>query len=150
MASTSIKETKTLDTVFISSSLAFNLLLGGVWIAWKLGDMALLRMLGVVFVCLIAPYAYVLFGYLRKGVPRVVTVSLLIVLFYLFLELLLDFILVIPFRDILALHVFYIIAVYAAAFSIIGVSFRIDRKMGFAVLITFWIALACLLYMYLG
>lgn len=44
------------------------------------------------------------------------------------LEVLLDYILKIPFREILAIHIPYIIVFYAAAFSMIGVSFNINRK----------------------
>jgi hypothetical protein len=62
----------------------------------------------------------------------------------------LDYVLKIPFREILALHVPYIIVFYAAAFSMIGVSRTISRKMGLLVLATFLILIGCLIYMYLG
>ncbi len=64
------------------------------------------------------------------------------------LEVLSDYILKIPFREILAIHIPYIIVFYAAAFSMIGVSFNI--KMGFIVLTTFCILIGCRIYMYLG
>jgi len=66
------------------------------------------------------------------------------------LELLLDYILIIPFREILALHIPYIIVFYAADFSMIGVTFDKNKKMGFAVLVTFGILIGCLIYMYMG
>jgi uncharacterized membrane protein YecN with MAPEG domain len=58
----------------------------------------------------------------------------------------LDYILKIPFRQILAIHVLYIIIFYAAVFSMIGVSRTISRKMGLIVLATFFILIGCLVY----
>ena len=63
-----------------------------------------------------------------------------------FWNYLLDYILKIPFREILAIHVPYIIVFYAAMFSMIGVSFDKNRKMGFVVAITFLILIGCLIY----
>jgi hypothetical protein len=51
-----------------------------------------------------------------------------VILSYLSLELLLDYILAIPFREILAIHVPYIVVFYAADFSMIGVSFNRTEK----------------------
>jgi len=56
----------------------------------------------------------------------------------------------IPFRGILALHIPYIIVFYAADFSIIGVTFDKNKKMGFVVLVTFGVLIGCLIYMYRG
>ena len=83
-----------------------------------------------------------------KEEKRIIYSNVLII-FYLLLELLLDYVLLIPFREILALHVPYILVFYAAEFSIIGVSFRLDRKMGFVVLATFFVLLGCLVFSYL-
>jgi hypothetical protein len=58
----------------------------------------------------------------------------------------LDYVLRIPFREILALHVPYIIVFYAALFSMIGVSLEKNRKMGYVVVVTFLILMACLTY----
>jgi hypothetical protein len=62
----------------------------------------------------------------------------------------LDYVLKIPFREILALHVPYIIVFYAATFSMIGVARTISRKTGLLVLSTFLVLIGCLIYMYLG
>jgi hypothetical protein len=104
----------------------------------------------VIVLSLIFPFAFTLLGYVREKAEKKITIPHLVILFYLFLELLLDYILVIPFREILAIHVPYIIVFYAADFSMIGVSFNRNRKMGFVVTFTFWILMGCLVYMYLG
>jgi hypothetical protein len=91
-----------------------------------------------------------LIGYIKEKEEKKIIISLVIILFYLFLELLLDYIILIPFRDILALHIPYIIVFYAAAFNRISVTFEKSRKKGFMVLATFGILIGCLIYMYMG
>jgi len=83
---------------------------------------------------------------MKEKAEKRTIISHVFILFYLFLELSLDYILKIPFREILAIHVPYIIVFYAAMFSMIGVSFDRNRKMGFVVTITFLILIGCLIY----
>ncbi len=139
-----------MDIIFIISSIIFNISVSIVYIATKLDNMELLRVFGVIVILLIIPFTINLIGYIKKKEEKKIIISLVIILFYLFLELLLDYILIIPFREILALHIPYIIVFYVAAFSIIGVTFEKNRKMGFVVLATFGILIGSLIYMYLG
>jgi len=118
------------------------------YIAAKFENTKGYQVFGAIVIFLILPYTLILIGYLKQKEERKITISLVVILFYLFMELLLDYILMIPFRDILALHIPYIIVFYAAEFSIIGVSFDKDRKIGFVVLITFFVLLGCLIYMF--
>jgi hypothetical protein len=138
------------DILFITSAIIFNISVSGVYLASKFDNQVFLQAFGVIVVLLSIPFAISLIGYLKKKAEKKIIISLVIILLYLILEIVLDYILKIPFRDILALHIPYIIVFYAAAFSIIGVSFNINRKMGFIVLTTFWILIGCLIYMYLG
>ena len=139
-----------MDIIFIGASLFFFIFVSGIFLATKLGNPVLRSGLGVLVMLLIIPYTVVLIGYVREKPEKPVIISLGLILFYLFLELTLDYILRIPFREILPLHIVYIIVFYVASFNMIGVSFRINRKMGFVVTITFWIALGSLIYMFLG
>jgi len=91
-----------------------------------------------------------LIGYIKEKEEKKIIISLIVILFYFFLEILLDYILIIPFRDILALHIPYIIIFYAADFSMIGVTFDKNKKMGYVVLATFFILLGCLIYRFMG
>jgi len=141
---------KSIDIIFIISSIIFNISVSIVYIATKLGNMELLRVFGVILILLIIPFTICLIGYIKEKEEKKIIISLVIILFYLFLELLLDYILLIPFREILALHIPYIIVFYAAALSMIGVTFEKNKKMGFVVLVTFGILIGCLIYMYLG
>ena len=141
---------KSLDIVFVCSAIVFNISVSVLYIATKLDNVLLLRVCSVTVLSLIFPFAFTLLGYIKEKAEKRIIIPHLVILFYLFLELLLDYILVIPFREILAIHVPYIIVFYAADFSMIGVSFNRNRKMGFVVTLTFWILMGCLVYMYLG
>ena len=138
------------DILFIASAIIFNIGVSGVYLASKFDNGVLLQTFGAIVVLLSIPFTISLIGYLKKKAEKKIIISLIIILLYLVLEIVFDYILKIPFRDILALHILYIIVFYAAAFSMIGVSFNINKKMGFIVLTTFWILIGCLTYMYLG
>ena len=139
-----------MDYLFIFSSIIFNISVSIVYLASKLANLALLQVAGVVVIFLILPFTITMFGFIKEKEGKKIIISNIIILFYLFLELLLDYILLIPFRDILAIHIPYIIVIYAALFSMIGVSFDKNRKMGFVVLLTFFILIGCLIYMFMG
>lgn len=141
---------KSMDTIFIISSIIFNISVSIVYLATKLGNMEILQISGLIIILLIIPFTITLIGYIKEKEEKKIIISLIIILFYLFLELLFDYILIIPFREILALHILYIIIFYAAEFSMIGVTFDKNKKMGFVVLITFGILIGCLIYMYIG
>ncbi|NVM46876.1 MAG: hypothetical protein HWN79_18365 [Candidatus Lokiarchaeota archaeon] len=141
---------KSMDIIFIISSIIFNVLVSILYIATKFGDMELVRVIGIIILFLIIPFTLALIGYIKEKEEKKVIISLVIILFYFFLEILLDYILVIPFRDILALHIPYIVVFYAADMSMIGVTFDKNKKLGFAVLVTFFILLGCLIYRYVG
>jgi hypothetical protein len=137
---------KFMDIIFICSSIIFNISVSVFYIAVKLGNMILVQVSGAIVISLIIPFTITLLGYVKEKAEKRTIISHVFILFYLSLELLLDYILKIPFREILAIHVPYIIVFYAAMFSMIGVSFDKNRKMGFVVTITFLILIGCLIY----
>ncbi len=141
---------KSMDIIFIISSIIFNISVSILYIATKLGNMELLQVSSVIVILLIIPFTITLIGYVKEKDQKKIIISLVVILFYFFLEILLDYILIIPFREILALHIPYIIVFYAAVFSMLGVTFDKNKKMGFVVLVTFWILIGCLIYMYTG
>ena len=150
METKQIELRRLMDIIFISSSILFNISVSAIYIAAKLDNMVLLQVFGAFVLFLILPFTVALLGYVKERAGKRIIISLIVILFYLFLELLLDHILRIPFREILAIHVPYIVVFYAASFSMIGVSFGINRKMGFVVTITFLILIGCLIYLYMG
>ena len=146
----SINLGKLMDIIFIISSIIFNILVSILYVATKFGNMELVRVIGIIILFLIIPFTITLIGYIKEKEEKKIIISLVGILFYFFLEILLDYILIIPFRDILALHIPYIIVFYAADFSMLGVTFDKNKKMGFVVLATLFILLGCLIFRYMG
>ncbi len=138
--------TKLIDNVFIYSAVVFNISVSGIYVATRIGDMTLTQVFGGIVIFLIVPFFITLLGYVREKEKKKTTISNGIILFYLFLELVLDYILKIPFREILALHVPYIIVFYAALFSMISISLEKNKRLGYLVMATFFILIACLTY----
>ena len=138
--------TRLVDIIFICSSVVFNISVSGLYVVTKLGDMTLTQVFGGIAIFLIVPFTVTLLGYVRAKEKKRIIISNGIILFYLFLELLLDYILRIPFREILAIHVPYIVVFYAALFSMIGVSFEKNKRLGYLVIVTFLILIGCLTY----
>ena len=133
--------------VFLASSLLFNIFVSAVYVYSKL-DLTLVRIIGAPILLLIIPFTYTLNGFLKHREETRIIVSNALIIIYLLLELLLDYVLLIPFRENLVMHVPYILVFYAAEFSIIGVSFRLNRRMGFVILATFFVLLGCLVFSY--
>ena len=137
---------KLIDAIFICSSVVFNISVSALYLATKFGDTLLVQVCGGIVISLIVPFTITMLGYTREKTEKKTIISHVLILFYLLLELFLDYILRIPFREILAIHVPYIIVFYAALFSMIAVSFEKNKKMGFAVTATFLILIGCLTY----
>jgi hypothetical protein len=134
------------DILFVGSSIIFNLAVSGVYITSKIDHQTLLKVFGTIVVLLIIPFTISLVGYIKIKAKKKIIISHIIILCYLFLEVMLDYVLKIPFREILALHVPYIMVFYAATFSMIGVARTISRKMGLLVLSTFLVLIGSLIY----
>jgi hypothetical protein len=137
---------KLMDIIFICSSIIFNISVSALYIATKLGNMVLVQVFGGVVISLMVPFTLTLLGYVRDKAKKRTIISNGIILIYLSLELVLDYVLRIPFREILEIHVPYIIVFYAAMFSMIGVSLEKNKKMGYVVIVTFLMLLGCLIY----
>jgi hypothetical protein len=136
------------DVVFVLAAIAFNLLIAGIFIAQKRKHLQLRTTFGILWLLVAIPLAVVFIHYLTVGRDMKTLVSFGFVFLYMFVELLLDYIFRIEFRENLVLHVPYIILEYAALFSLIRISFSIDRAWGYVVFICFWILMTSLIYLY--
>ena len=145
-----ISKSKIGDIIFVGSAIIFNLAVSGVYIASKIDNQALLKVFGAIVILLIIPFTISLIRYIEAKAKKKIIISHVFILSYLLLELLLDYILKIPFREILVIHVPYIIVFYAAAFSMMGVSRTISKKAGMLVMSTFIVLIGCLIYNLLG
>jgi hypothetical protein len=138
------------DLVFVITALAFNLLIAALFIASKKMRLKLMKALGIAWLSLAIPLGLVFTHYLLVG--REVRVLLCFggVFVYMIVELLLDYVLKIEFRNRPSLHIPYILLEYVALFGLIGISFSIDRTWGYSVSISFWVLMASLIYLYWG
>jgi hypothetical protein len=138
------------DWVFVLCAIAFNLLIAGIFIAQKRERHELTRALGITWLSLAIPLSIVFVRYLTVGRDMWIMIYFGFVLFYMLVELLLDYVFKAEFRKRKITHIPYIVLEYIALFGLIGVSFAIDRTWGFAVSIAFWFLLASLIYLYRG
>jgi hypothetical protein len=138
------------DLVFVISAVIFNLLIGGIFIAQKRERPKLVRAFGISWLLLAIPFSIVFFHYISVGRQLWIMIYFGFILFYFFVELMLDYVLKIEFRSKKSTHIPYIIVEYIALFGLIGISFAIDRTWGFIISITFWVLLGCLIYLYRG
>jgi hypothetical protein len=138
------------DWIFVLCAVAFNLLIAGIFIAQKLERQKLTRTLGIIWLCLFIPLSVVFVHYLIAGCETWILVYFCFILFYMLVELLLDYVFKVEFRKNKITHIPYIILEYIALLGLIGISFAIDRTWGYIVSISFWILLGCLIYLYWG
>ena len=138
------------DLVFVLCAVVFNLLIVGIFIATKKERPELRKTLGMAFVSLGIPFAIVFIRYLVEGRGLRTMVPFGFVLLYIAVEVVLDYILKIDFRKKLITHVPYIVLEYIALFSLIGISFSINRVWGWMVSISFWAVIGSLICLYWG
>jgi len=138
------------DYVFVFSATAFNLLIAGIFIAQKKGLRKLVKIFGIIWLSLGVPLTVVFIRYLIEGKTSWILIYFGFVLFYMVVELLLDYILKFDFRSRKITHIPYIILEYIALFGLIGISFDIHPTWGTIVSISFWVLLGCLVYLYRG
>ena len=138
------------EIVFVLTTLAFNLLIAGVYIATRHDSGLWVRWLGKGFLLLAVPYTIVLIDGLVNSLETWMIVILGLTLGYILVELLFDFLLKIGFRQKPILHVPYLIHFYIVLFGLIGIAFSIERTWGWVVSVSFWLLLASLIYMIVG
>ncbi len=136
--------------IFGISAIAFNLLIAGIFIAQKKGDLRMVRKIGSMVIALSLPFGYVLYQNLMEGGNIWARVALAVVLAYQLVELLMDYLLKIDFRSKWVTHVPYILLEYAAFAGLIYTAFTISDFWGWTVSVTFWVAMAALLYLMKG
>lgn len=138
------------NLIFGISAVAFNLLVAGVFIATRHEKMETVRKLGMVMIALGIPFTAVLIHMLRIDSNANVSIALAVVLIYLLAELLLDFIFKYDFRSRFVTHFPYILLEYGAFIGLIYTAFDISAGWGWAVSITFWVAMVALIYYFAG
>jgi hypothetical protein len=139
-----------LNLIFVLSAIAFNLLIACILLAQARGRLDLRRRFGILWLSLAVPLAIVFVNDLIAGRGPLIMVCFGLIFSYMFVEWLLDYVWKFDFRNKASLHLPYIILEYLALFSLIAISFSIDRNWGWLVSISFWILMASLIYLYAG
>ena len=138
------------DWLFIISGVIYFLSIIGIFISVKKGREKLVRGFGTVMLSLMIPLSLVFINYLLIGQELWIMIFMILILAYLVVELLLDYIFKIDFRTKASRHIPYIILEYIACFGFIGISFNINENLGWLMSILFWAMLASLIYLYWG
>ncbi len=139
---------KVFDIAVVASAIAFNLLIVGILVSEKLGRHRLRKTLGIAWLALALPLGIAWLRSMLVAHDTRMSVALGVVLLYMAVEFALDYVLKIPFRDRLALHIPYILLEYAALWALIVATMRIHRAWGWVVSVCFWILMASLVYVY--
>lgn len=140
----------TFDLIFVLSAIVFNLLIASIFIAQKKGRLDLIKTFGTLWLSLAIPLAFVFIYYVIVGRELWIMIYFGFIFLYMLVELLLDYVFKVEFRQKWITHVPYIVLEYIALFGLIGISFSINRTWGFLVSISFWFLLASLIYLYWG
>lgn len=138
------------DTLFVISAVYMNIAISIIYVSTKLDLTNIRQGTGFTFITLIIPFTLTFRGYMKKEAEQKIIISNMIILIYLLLELILDYVLKIPFREIPVIHIPYIIILYAAEFSSVQISFHISRKTGYVVTASFCVLIGCLVYLLTG
>lgn len=72
-----------IDTIFICSSIVFNISVIALYISAKLGNMELVQVFGCIVISLIVPFTITLFGYVKEKEKKRTIISHMFILFYL-------------------------------------------------------------------
>ncbi len=134
------------DLLFVITAVVFNIQVMGIYIAGKQRQVTVVRRLGMAVIALALPFGIVFLNDLINGAARWMLFGLALILLYLFIELLADFILKFEFRSRPVFHIPYIIMFYMVEIALIRIAFSISSVAGYLVSVSFWLLLACLLY----
>jgi hypothetical protein len=74
---------KLIDSIFIYSSLVFNILVSALYIATKVGNMVLVQVFGGIVISLIVPFTITLLGYFTEKAKKRTLISNGIIIIYL-------------------------------------------------------------------
>jgi len=136
------------ENLFFACTILFNLAISVLYIAVKLSYNKLILVTGAIAAIQIIPFAITSAISIRLKFGRKRILQNLTILSYLAIEVLFDYILKIPFREILWLHTIYIIVFYMAEYSMLNILWKLSRQKGILALVSFIMLIICLIYLY--
>jgi CubicO group peptidase (beta-lactamase class C family) len=136
------------DLIFVYTAFAFMPLLAILLAAQKNRWIKTTRVIGILWLLLIVPFTLVFYRYLAEGRGVWTLLPLSLVLLFMLVKALLDFVFRIDFRRNRITLLAYLTLNCLALFSLIWIAFSIDPSWGTLVLIAFGILAVSLIFMY--
>lgn len=134
------------DWVFIISSLVFFSSIICVFILTANDKTDKVKVFGIILFVMILPITLILINYIIIGTNIRMVIFLILILFYLVVEFLLDMVLKIDFRSKTSRHVPYIIIEWAACYSFLFGALTLDSIWGWIVAFFFFAFIIALIY----
>ncbi|MCY3414567.1 MAG: hypothetical protein INQ03_23160 [Candidatus Heimdallarchaeota archaeon] len=131
--------------IFLLSMILFHGTISLVYNATRLSNDNLMGIAQKLF--LLSPVLFLLGYYLASKDGQTHAKWYLAILFYILIEILLDYILKIDFRSKLYLHIPYNIILYFALGSIIFIAFELDTRLGYFSILTTLVLLGSLIWL---
>jgi hypothetical protein len=138
---------RTIDLIVIASANLFNLLIVGIMLARPFGRKRLERICGIASITLILPLALAVMYNIANHREWWSYVLPSILILFLLVELILDYILHYPFRQTRLLGP-YLLLFYSGAMFMIGYTFLAIEKLGYLTLATYFLNLLATWYSY--
>ena len=136
------------DLVFVLTAIAFMLLLAVLLAAQKNHRVKTTWVIGVLWLLLAVPFALVFARYLAEGRSMWTLLPLSLVLVYMLVKAILDFVFRIDFKSNWITHIATLTLMCLALFSLIWITFGIHPSWGTPVLIAFGILAVSLIFTY--
>lgn len=134
------------DWIFIISGFIFFISMISALLLMANKKMKTVLIVGVILVVLILPIITILINYIVVGKDLRLILYLILILFYLVTEFLLDRVFKIDFRSKLSTHIPYIILEWTAAFSFLYGAIVLDKVIGWIIAVPFWAFIGALIY----
>jgi hypothetical protein len=138
---------RTIDLVVFICANLFNLFIICIMLSRPFGLERLERVVGILNILLLIPLTIAVILNLIAGRAWWTYVLPLVMIAFLILELMLDYVLQIPFRETRLLWP-YLALFYLSAWMMIGYTFLIEKPYGFLTLVTYFLSLAATAYSY--
>lgn len=132
--------------MFIVSGFIFFISMIGAILLMANDNMRTVRIFGVILAVLMLPIIAILINYIVISKDLIFIIYLVLIFIYLLAEFLLDSVFKFDFRSKTSTHVPYIVLEWAAAFSFLFGTIRLDSVIGWIIAIFFWTFIVVLIY----
>lgn len=134
------------DGMFLFIAILLNVLISIIFIARYRGPEELEHKIGYIVIACAIPLALILVNYILIGAEIWIIIYVVIIIGFLIVETILDYILKLAFRTNLKIVVPFVIFYYIAFWGLLAISFVINLVFGFIVFGAFMISIAITIY----